>query len=61
MWEFDSTKAKCYAMMEIIERHRVLDALDLVFNANDKKVEAEAYENAGDLLDKIIADQIVLP
>ena len=59
-WDFDSTKTKCYAMMEIIEQHRVLDALDLVLNSNDKKVEEEAFENAGSLLDKIIDDQIVL-
>ena len=47
--------------MEIIEHHRVLDALNLIFYSSNEKVSWDAVESASSLLDKIITDTIVLP
>ena len=58
---FDSTKSKCYAVLAIIKEGRVLDALDYVIQSNDKKVPYEAKGNEMHCLDKITADEIVLP
>lgn len=60
-YEFDSTKTKCYAILAIIKAGRVLDALDYVIQSNEKKVDADAKECATLLLDKIIAEEIILP
>ncbi len=60
-YELSSTKTKCYAVMEIIEHHRVLDALNLIFYSSNEKVSWDAVESASSLLDKIITDTIVLP
>lgn len=60
-YEFDSTKTKCYAIIAIIREHRVLDALDYVIQSNDKKVDPDAKENAMELLDKIVKDEVILP
>ena len=57
----DSTKAKCYALMSIVEHHKVLDAIEFVINCNDKKVIRDAVDNATALLDEICRDKIELP
>ena len=60
-YEFDSTKTKCYAVLSIIREGRVLDVLEYIIESNDKKVDADAKENAIALLDKIISNEIILP
>jgi len=60
-YKFDTTKTKCYAVLSIIREGCVLDALEYVIERNDKKVDAGAKENAVALLNKIIANEIVLP
>ena len=60
-YTFDTTKAKCYAVIEIIKAGRVLDAIEHVIESNDKKVPEEAYEAASELLDDIVKEKIILP
>lgn len=60
-YTFDTTKAKCYAVIEIIKAGRVLDAIEYVIESNDKKVPEDAFWAASDLLDDIIKEKIVLP
>lgn len=60
-YEFDSTKTKCYAVLSVIRAGCVLDALEYVINSNDKKVGADAKENAIALLNKISSNEIMLP
>lgn len=57
----DSVKTKCYAVMSLVENHKVLDAIEFVINCNDKKVTQDAVDNATVLLDKICRDAIELP
>lgn len=56
-----SIKMKCYAVMSIVEHHKVLDAIEFVLNCNSKRVSEDAVENAIALLDKICRDEIELP
>ena len=60
-YTFDTTKAKCYAVIEIIRAGRVLDAIEYVIETNEKKVPEEAYEAAAELLDDIVKEKVVLP
>lgn len=60
-YEYSTTQTKCYDVIEIIKRGKVLDALEYILTANDKKVPAEAWEAANSLLDDIVKNIIVLP
>ncbi len=60
-YEFDTTKSKCYAVIEIIRAGRVLDAIEYLVEANEKKVPEEAYLAATELLDDIVKEKVVLP
>ena len=60
-YTFDTTKAKCYAVIEIIKAGRVLDAIEYVIEANDKKVPEDAFWSASELLDDIVKERIILP
>ena len=60
-YTYDTTKAKCYAVIEIIKAGRVLDAIEYVIESNEKKVPEEAYEAASELLDDIVKEKIILP
>ena len=60
-YKFDSTKTKCYAILSIVRKGCVLEALEYVIESNDKKVDADAKENATALLNKISKNEIILP
>ncbi len=60
-YTFDTTKAKCYAVIEIIKAGRVLDAIEYIIESNDKKVPEYAYLAATDLLDDIVKEKVLLP
>ena len=60
-YTFDTTKAKCYAVIEIIKAGRVLDAIEYLIEANDKKVPEDAFWAASELLDDIVKEKIILP
>jgi len=59
--KFESIRTKCYAVIEIIENHMVVEALEYVLNGNDKKIDAQTKYNAQDLLDDIKSGKIKLP
>ena len=59
-WTFDTTKTKCYAVINIISEGRVLDAIEYVLNT-DRRVPEYAKDNAAFLLDDIVRDKIKLP
>lgn len=58
---FDTIKTKCYAIMAIVEEHKVVEALERVLECNDKKIIEEAKENAQWLLDEIKSGNVILP
>ncbi len=60
-YAFGTTKTKCYAVIEIIKAGRVLDAIEYIIEANDKKVPEYAYLAATDLLDDIVKEKVLLP
>lgn len=58
---YESVRSKCYAIIEIIEANKVVDALEYVIASNDKTVIEQAKINAQELLDDIKSRKVELP
>ena len=60
-YTYDTTKTKCYALMNIIENHKALDALEYIIQCNEQRIGKEPIEASMELADAIIHNKIQLP